>query len=313
MPEREIAVVAAPMRLDQFLVQTWPSLNRQAVQQMIRAGHVLLNGQLATKSGQHVAVGDEVAALVEATEEANTDAVLPVLPSSPLSVLYEDEVVLVVDKPAGMPLHPGAKVGGRTLLQQLVERHPSIVHVGGVERGGIVMRVEPEVSGAVLVARDEETYRTLQGHVKHERVECIYSVLVEGRLTGEEIIDQPIGNVKRTRQRLAVAREGRPAQTYYRAQRHYKDRERVYSLLEVRPHSGRLHQIRVHFAWYGFPVVGDRVYGSRHQPILPDRLFQHISVLTFPHPQSGVPIRVESPLPPELGAVLRYLAHQKGR
>ena len=118
--------------------------------------------------------------------------------------------------------------------------------------------------------------------------------------------------MKRTRQRLAVAREGRPARTFYRGQRHYKDQERDYSLLEVQPQTSRLHQIRVHFSWYGFPLVGDQVYGSRFQPLLPDRLFLHLSVLTFMHPVTGAMVRVESPLPPELWSVLRYLTRPKG-
>ena len=168
--------------------------------------------------------------------------------------------------------------------QQLTELDPDIAHVGGAGRAGIVMRLEPEASGALLVAKDEETYRALQRLVKRQRVETSYSVLVDGRLTGEYLIDQPIGNVKRARQRLAVAREGRPAQTHYRGQRHYKDQGRDYSLLEIQPKTSRLHQIRVHLSWYGFPLVGDRVYGSRHQPILSDRVFLHLSVLTFPHP-----------------------------
>ncbi len=310
MPERETAVVESPVRLDQFLVQRWPDLDRQGVRRLIASGAVLVNAQPALKPGLRLMVGDEVVAEVQEAESQPTSLTLPVLP---LAVLYEDEAVLVVDKPANVPLHPTRQHPQGTLLQQLVERYPHIIHIGGVERAGVVMRVEPEISGAVLVAKDEATYAALQRHVKHNRVECVYSVLVEGRLTGEEVIDQPIGNVKQTRQRLTVAREGRPAQTYYRGQRCYKDQGREYSLLEVRPRTGRLHQIRVHLAWYGFPLVGDRVYGSRYQPLLSERIFQHVSVITFPHPHTGASVRVESPLPPELRAVLRYLSRAKGR
>ncbi|HQE91352.1 MAG TPA: RluA family pseudouridine synthase [Anaerolineae bacterium] len=310
MPECETVVAATAMRLDQFLVQTWVELDRQVVRQMIGAGRVSINGQLASKPGQYLAVGDAVTTAVPEREPAEDGVIVP---SLPLSILYEDEAVLVVDKLAGVSMQPVRQYPQKTLPQQLAEFDPDIVHVGGVERAGVVMRVEPEVSGAVLVARDAEAYRVLQRHVNHNRVECIYSVLVEGHLTGEDVIDQPIGNVKRARQRLAVAREGRPAQTYYRGQRCYKDQEQPYSLLEVRPRTGRLHQIRVHLSWYGFPLVGDRVYGSRRQPLLPDRIFLHLSVLTFPHPRSGDMVRVESPLAPELRSVLRYLARPKGR
>jgi len=251
------------------------------------------------------------------------DVSAPAFPAilSTLTVLYEDEAVLVVEKPAGVPMHPASHPARHTslhapsqnLAQQLIEHYPHVAHIGGAGRAGIVMRVEEEVSGAVLVAKDEEAYRLLQRHLKRDRVESLYTVLVEGRLTGQDVIDQPIGNVKRARRRLAVAREGRPAQTGYRAQRHYVDEKRDYSLLEVRPQTARLHQIRVHLSWYGFPLVGDRVYGSRQQPLLPDRIFLHLSVLAFPHPLTGDVVRVESPLAPELRSVLRYLTRQRGR
>lgn len=311
MPTPEVVVVAAPLRLDQCLAQTWPGLDRQAVREMIRSGGVLINGQPALKAGQYVEIGDEVAATVPDTEPDEPGLLVP---SLPLTVLYEDEAVLVVEKVAGvMTLHPARQQLQGTLAEQLTALYPYLAHVGGVDHAGIVMRVEPEVSGAVLVAKNEDAYRLLQRHVKHERVECHYSVLVEGRLSGQEVIDQPIGNVKRARQRLAVAREGRPSQTFYRRQRQYKDEDHEYSLLEVRPQTNRLHQIRVHLSWYGYPLVGDRVYGSRYQPLLPDRIFLHLSVLSFPHPLTGDVVRVESALAPELRAVLRYLTRQKGQ
>lgn len=314
-PERQTAVVAEPTRLDQFLVNAWPVLDRERVRQMVGGNAVLVNGVPARKAGQRVRAGDEVTATVPDVAASQPDFLVPPLP---LSVLYEDQFILVVDKRAGMLVHPGKKASHdtavvQTVAQQLVGLDPDLAHIGGVGRAGIVMRLEPEASGALLAAKDEETYRAMQRLVKRKRVESAYSVLVDGRLTGEYLIDQPIGNVKRARQRLAVAREGRPAQTHYRGQRHYKDQGHDYSLLEVRPKTSRLHQIRVHLSWYGFPLVGDRVYGSRRQPLLPDRIFLHLSVLTFPHPVTGETIRAESALPPELRSILRYLARPKGR
>lgn len=321
MPSFERAVVEARMRLDQFLVRTWPGLNRQSVREKVRAEQVLINGQPALKAGQYVEIDDEVAVSGVATSRvaADDDASSPgvSVPTLPLTVLYEDEAVLVVEKLAGVPAHRASRSihqqAQQTLAQQLAALYPSLAHVGGADRGGIVMRAETEVSGAVLVAKDEASYHQLQRHVKHSQVERIYSVLVEGCLTGQEVIDQPIGNVKRARRRLAVAREGRPARTAYRGQQHYIDGNRDYSLLEVQPQTARLHQIRVHLSWYGFPLVGDRVYGSRQQPLLPDRIFLHLSVVTFPHPITGDLVRVESALAPELYSVLRYLTRQKGR
>lgn len=322
MPEPERAVVETQMRLDQFLVQTWPGLNRYSVREKVRAGEVLINGQPASKAGQYVEVDDEVAVSGLVAIQADDDAAAGAfsldmdLPTFPLAVLYEDEAVLVVEKLAGIPTHPASRSAHQqlqqTLARQLIASYPALAHIGGADRAGIVMRIEAEVSGAVLVAKDEDTYHTLQRCVKHDQVESVYSALVEGRLTGQDVIDQPIGNVKRTRQRLAVAREGRPARTAYRGQRHYKDEKRDYSLLEVQPQTSRLHQIRVHFSWYGFPLVGDYVYGSRQQPLLPERIFLHLSVLAFPHPRTGDIVRVESPLAPELRSILRYLTRPKG-
>jgi 23S rRNA pseudouridine1911/1915/1917 synthase len=317
MPPFERAIVESSVRLDQFLVQTWPGLDRRAVREHIRAGQVLVNGLPASKAGRYVEAGDEVSlsSIVDDVEAATpqTDVVIPALP---LTVLYEDEVVLVVEKLADIPAHPASRSAHpqvqQTLARQLMALYPALAHIGGADRAGVVMRIETEMSGAVLVAKDEDTYHQLQRCVKHDQVESIYSVLVEGHLTGEYVIDQPIGNVKRARQRLMVAREGRPARTAYRGQRYYKDEKREYSLLEVRPQTSRLHQIRVHLSWYGYPIVGDRVYGSRQQPLLMDRLFLHLSVLSFPHPRTGDIVRVESPLAPELRSVLRYLTRPKG-
>ncbi|MGC9394422.1 MAG: pseudouridine synthase, partial [Anaerolineae bacterium] len=265
MPSFERAVVEARMRLDQFLVRTWPELDRHSVREKVRAGQVLVNGQPASKAGQYVEVDDEVAvsgvavsgvaADIAAEGEPSSLGVSVPVPALPLPVLYEDEAVLVVEKLAGVPAHRASRSihqqAQQTLAQQLATLYPSLAHVGGAGRAGIVMRVETEVSGAVLVAKDEASYHQLQRHVKHAQVERIYSALVEGRLTGQEVIDQPIGNVKRARRRLAVAREGRPARTAYRGQQHYKNENRDYSLLEVQPQTSRLHQIRVHLSWYG--------------------------------------------------------------
>ncbi len=309
MSESHIVEGAAEMRLDQWLLQTWSALDRRQVRQMIQKGHVQVNAQPAQKAGQYVQPGDSVT--VDMPETALVEKEVKNLFALPLNVVYEDEVMLVVEKPAGMAMYASRDGLNGSLAQQLIDHCPEIAHIGGAEHAGVAMRAEPEISGLVMAVKDETTYRTLRRAINHQKVETVYSVLVEGRLTGEGVIEQPVGNVKRARVRLNVAREGRPAQTLYRGQRHYKESGKDYSLLEVRPKTSRLHQIRVHLSWYGFPVVGDRVYGSRYQPILPDRIFLHLSALIFPHPVSGEPTRVESPLPPELHSVLRYMVRPK--
>jgi 23S rRNA pseudouridine1911/1915/1917 synthase len=226
-------------------------------------------------------------------------------------VLYEDEKVLVVEKPSGMPARPSPHHQEGTLLQDIAQRYPEIQHIGGVERGGMLHRVDTEISGPVLIARDKASYRELKRRVRRERFEWIYSTLVEGQLSGTGMIRQPVGNVKRRRNRLAVTREGRTARTHYRAQRHFKYEGMDYTLVEVQPETSRRHQIRVHLSWYGFPVVGDRMYGPPNSRWLIDRLFLHLSVLAFPHPETGDIVRVESSLPAELHDLLRYLSRPK--
>lgn len=310
MSPRERLIVETAQRLDQCLAGRWPSLERVQIRALLRAGEVLVNGEPARKAGLYVQPGDQVeAAAPEYAEEPCVVEPHPLLGVRPLDVLYADETVLVVEKPAGMPTHPQRRFVGETLAQRLIEQYPELRVVGGAGRAGIVQRVEPEMSGLVLVARTEEAYRALQRAVKRDRVTAVYSVLVEGDTEDAAVIETPLGSGARGLQ--AVVREGRPARTTYRRQRHYRDKFVHYTLLEVQTGSSRRHQIRVHLAWYGFPVVGDRQYGSRSQPLLEDRLFLHISALTFDHPVTGEPVRVESALPVELRGVLYYLAKPK--
>lgn len=309
MPDLQTFVAAESMRLDQLLARQWPEATRDQLRALIRQGLVTVDEAPARKAGQSVPAGARVTAPApEMTVDADAP---PAYTALPLPVVYEDDCLLVVDKPAGLPLEPGARGVTDCVAARLTARYPEIAHVGGAGRAGIVTRIAPETSGLLLAAKDEATYRALRHHLQRQRIEPVYSVLVEGRLTGEHLIDQPVGNVKRARERLNVAREGRPARTLCRGQRHYKDAQHEYSLLEVRPETSRKHQLRVHLAWYGFPIVGDRVYGARRQPLLSERLFLHLSVLRFPHPVSGETLKLESALPPELRDVLRYLTRPK--
>ncbi len=305
----QILVVKEPVRLDQFLVKFEPNLTRQLLQEIVQAGQVLINDRQARKPGQMLAPGDHVKAKLPEVEERAIGGIIS--SRLPVPVLYEDEKVLVVEKPSGMPARPSPKHTEGTLLQDIVQRYPEVQHIGGVDRGGMTHRVDTEISGPILIARDKASYRELKRRVRRERFEWIYSVLVEGQLSGTGVINQPVGNVKRRRNRLAVAREGRTARTHYRAQRHFKYEGIDYTLLEIQPETSRRHQIRVHLSWYGVPVVGDRMYGPPNPRWLIDRLFLHLSVLAFPHPETGEIVRIESALPAELHDLLRYLSRPK--
>jgi len=308
MSDRHTLIAATMMRLDQLLASQWKALDREAIKDLVTEGAVTINGRLARKVGQRIHADDEVSVLLPDLEVA-CPASLPLGLSMP--VVYEDEALLIVDKPSGIPVRSSRKPGVATVPQLLASLFPEQANVGGVNRAGVVTSLGEDASGLVLAGREETTYRELRRSVKRQRVTEAYTALVEGRLRGEFTIDQPIGNVKRTRQRLAVAREGRPALTFVREQQHLVESGKDYTLVYIRPQTSRLHQIRVHLSWYGFPIVGDRVYGSSRQVVLSDRIFLHLSEIRLLHPHTGDELRISSQLPPELRSVLTYLRRQK--
>jgi len=217
--------------------------------------------------------------------------------------MYEDEDLLVVDKPAGMTVHPGPGHSAHTLVNAVLARCPDLRGVGGQGRPGIVHRLDKDTSGLIIVARNELAHLSLSRQLKERRVEKGYLALVHGHVEPPEgVIEAPIGRDPRHRKRMAVVEGGREARTGYRLARYLDS----YTLVEVTPHTGRTHQIRVHFAALGYPVVGDGVYG-RPSPVL-GRQFLHAFRLAFRHPRTGEALRLEAPLPADLRAALRRLA-----
>lgn len=311
MLERQTITVERDTRLDQVLARTWDRLSRQDIDEMIRKGQVLINKSEALKPGQRVEAGDTLTVALPELEETEPRRA----PSISPEVLYEDEHLFVVNKPAGVAMKRTRYIdpAGLVLPELLGERYPDSAHVGGADRAGIVTRLDPEVSGLVVAGRDRETYRELRRSIKRQQMERVFSALIEGHLDGEHTIDQPIGNAKHQRSRLRVSRTGRPAETYVRAQRHYRMGKDAFTLVYVRPDSARLHQIRVHLAWYGFPIVGDYKYGARVRNVLTtDRIFLHLSLIEFPHPRiEDEFVHVESVLPTELQSAIGFLRRPK--
>ena len=285
-------------RLDRVVAAQIADLSRATTQRLIKDGRVTVNGQ-PSKPSYHALAGDEI--VVHVPTEL-PDQVLP--EDIPLDIIYEDAYMLVVNKPAGMVVHPGAGHTSGTLVNAVLARYPQNANIGGADRAGIVHRLDKDTSGLLLVAKDEDTHAALQRQFKHRRVTKTYLALVEDHVQPKEgVIDAPIGRDKRQRKKMAVVRSGREARTTYRVAEYLGD----HTLLEVRPHTGRTHQVRVHLSWMGYPIVGDTVYGQRRQPLLKSRHFLHAARLELTHPAIGKEVEFEAPLPLELAAVLDRL------
>jgi 23S rRNA pseudouridine1911/1915/1917 synthase len=285
-------------RLDKVIPAHVPDLSRAVVQRLIKTGEVTINGRPG-KPSYRVQVGDEVVVRIPAEMPE------PVVAEDiPLDIIYEDDVLLVVNKPAGMVVHPALGHTSGTLVNAVLAHCPQVADVGGLERAGIVHRLDKDTSGLILIAKDETTRAALQRQFKRRQVAKTYLALVEGQVQPREgVIEAPVGRDKRQRKQMAVVRRGREARTMYRAVEYFAD----HTLLEVRPHTGRTHQVRVHLAWLGYPVVGDTVYGRRRQRLLSDRHFLHAAQLRFTHPTAGEEVDFRAPLPPELSTVLKRL------
>ena len=299
-------------RLDVFVARRCPGLSRSNVQRLIREGGVSVGEPpLSGRAGQRLERGDRVAVRMPVEEPP---ALRP--EPAPLTIVYEDDDLLVVDKPAGMTVHPAAglpagQAGVRrgTLAAALLAYRPELSGVGGPERPGIVHRLDRDTSGLLVVAKNEAARAALARQWKERQVEKGYVALVQGCLEPPEgVIDAPIGRDTRHRQRMAVVEGGRAASTTYRVRQVLasgpEGTDRC-SLVDIRPLTGRTHQIRVHLAAIGHPVVGDRVYG-RASPVL-KRQFLHAYRLAFRHPVDGRPLEFESPLPEDLREALARL------
>ncbi|GAB4536753.1 MAG: RluA family pseudouridine synthase [Anaerolineae bacterium] len=290
-------------RLDRYLARTLPDLSRSQVQRLIRNGLVVLNGH-KPRPGVLVSPGMRVTVRIP---PAPPDKPLP--QKLPLDVVYEDDALLVINKPAGMVVHPAHGHSNATLVNALLARYPDLA-VGDVGRPGIVHRLDKDTSGLVVVAKTEEALKHLRSQFKSRQVQKTYLALVRGQpVTPEGIIEAPIGRDPRHRQRMSVIAGGRPARTRYQLLEDLGD----FCLLAVWPETGRTHQIRVHLAWLGVPVAGDLVYGRERRAhrakddLGLERQFLHAWRLSFERPDGTGIVELEAPLPADLSQVIDAL------
>lgn len=302
MEEQEITFIAAGAgeRLDKAISIRVPDLSRTFAQRLIKDGAVTVNGR-PSKPSYRAQMGDEIFVRIP---DRTPKTVLP--EDIPLDIIHEDDVLLVVNKPAGMVVHPALGHPGGTLVNAVLAHCPQIAGVGPPDRAGIVHRLDKDTSGLILIAKDEATRAALQLQFKRREVAKTYLALVEDQVQPQEgIVDAPVGRDRQQRKRMAVVQRGRQARTQYHAIEYFPS----HTLLEVHPRTGRTHQVRVHLAWLGYPVVGDSIYGRRRQQLLKSRHFLHAAQLRFTHPATGEEVEFEAPLPPELSAVLNQLRH----
>src|SRR5215472_8872071 len=285
----------ARMRLDLFLVKALPEFSRSRIQQLIRAGFVRVGGA-KMRPHQSVRSGDKIEVTELPPEKIQTEP-----EAIPLTILYEDDDLIVINKAAGMTVHPGAGQCEHTLVNALLHHCSTLSGIGGKERPGIVHRLDKETSGCLVVAKNDLAHRELSKQFAARTVEKIYLALVAGRLckaTG--VIEEKIGRHPVHRQRMRVTSvRGRSAKTEYRVIRSSKEA----SLIECRLHTGRTHQIRVHLHHLGQPVLGDKVYAQHAAKSFPRQIL-HAWKLGFHHPRTGEWKNFEAPLPPDFATAM---------
>ena len=284
-------------RVDRFITDRMPDTSRSFVQRLIEAGHVLVNGE-PTRPSYKVAEGDRVEVRSPRPEEPAelTPAVVPI------AIVYEDNDVMVFDKPAGLVVHPAPGHEHGTLVNVLKWLRPEVI-TPGAERPGIVHRLDKDTSGLIVVAKNEHARRSLLQQWQQRSVVKEYTALVLGNVPDDEAtIDAPIARDPHNRKRMAVVRDGRPSVSHIRV----IERLPGYTLLDVNIETGRTHQIRVHCAFIKHPVAADTLYGGKAPDLPLERQFLHARRLRFSLP-GGQPIDVEATLPADLTATLSLL------
>ncbi len=288
-------------RLDRFLAASLSQHSRARLQALIKAGQVSVNGKPVIKAGHPLAGGETVTIVVPAAQPTGL-----ILEDIPLDVIFENDEVIVINKPAGLVVHPAAGHATGTLVQAVLSHAPEIEGVGGELRPGLVHRLDKDTSGLILIAKNERAQRFLQAQFQGRDVQKTYVALVDGHPpTATGRVEAPIGRDPRERKRMAVvpAAKGRAASTSYRTLENFDE----HALPELDLHTGRTHQIRVHMAFIGCPVVGDRVYGRRRASLPLARHFLHAARLQVTLPGEETPRAFEAPLPTELQAALDKL------
>lgn len=287
-------------RLDKWLTAAVSGLSRSYIQKCIKEGQVFVNEKPA-KAGYRLRVDDEVSFLIPEAAEPAIEA-----EDIPLAVLYEDEDVLVVDKPKGMVVHPApGHLNGTLVNAVLWHCRGQLSGINGVLRPGIVHRIDRDTTGSLIVCKNDSAHKAIAIQLKEHSLNRTYRAIVHGVLEADEgIINAPIGRDERDRKRMAVnEKNGKEAVTHYQVLERFGE----YTYIECRLETGRTHQIRVHMTSIGHPLLGDEIYGARKTPFRLEGQTLHAHKLGFIHPASGSYVEVEAPLPAYFLRLLKIL------
>lgn len=300
--QRKVGQNESGMRLDKWLASHFPAFSRESWKRSIAEDQVFVNGESALPS-RILAGGDAV----EVTFPRQAADESPKAEPLTLRILYEDDWLAVIDKPAGQVVHPAFGHGGGTLVNALLGRYPGrLSDLGGADRPGIVHRLDKDTSGAILIALDNRTHQLLSDLFRTGAIDRYYDAIVRGLpQTSSGLIEAPLARGDVNRKKMAVRESGKEARTEFEV----LSGNREYAHLRCRLLTGRTHQIRVHLAYIGHPIIGDTLYGGRRRPGDPAHQLLHASELALAHPVTGESLICRSPLPQRFDA---YVKEEKG-
>ena len=300
----KIVVDEADARLDAYIAKVKSDISRTMIQKLIEEGNILVNGK-SKKISYKVQIGDEIELNIPEAKEIELKA-----ENIPVEVIYEDNDIIVVNKPKGMVVHPANGNPDGTLVNAIMAMcKDSLSGIGGEIRPGIVHRLDKDTSGLLIVAKNDKAHINMSEQIKNREVKKIYIALVRGVVSeNEATINMPIGRSTKDRKKMAVRKDGKEAVTHFKVLKRYNK----YTLLEVKIDTGRTHQIRVHMAEIGHPVVGDMVYSNGKNEFGVEGQMLHAKSLDFRHPITGKQMHLEAELPEYFEKVLEQLTKGDG-
>ena len=289
-------------RLDAYVSSLKDNISRSNAQKLIKNNKIFVNGK-NVKESYKVKENDEIRIIIE---EPKKSSLKP--ENIPLDIIYEDNDIIVINKPKGMVVHPGNGNHEGTLVNAVLAYAKDLSGIGGKLRPGIVHRIDKDTSGLIIVAKNDEAHKNLSEEIKNHEVTKIYTCLVRGNISEDDAtIDMPIGRDKNDRKKMAVTEDGKKAITHFRVLKRYGN----YTLLRVKIDTGRTHQIRVHMAKIGHPIIGDEVYSNGKNEFNVHGQMLHSTYLKFKHPVTGKELELEAPLPQYFQDVLEQLKERQ--